>query len=278
MRRMPPEPRLFRRQGLSRLRSGQRIPRRILLRCTRVMKLIVIERHDCRHTCKGIYYPSMLEGFITFLKQEWEGLVRAPFSFVMLGALCLSIGFAGGMLYYGSEIGSLHEQISSRDGQIGRYRVALGIDAASKGALVELNNQELALKAKSTVASLRALSSELDTKLSAIQKEVEAKKIDQKQASGQMMTARNDVSQDFNNNLASDANNIENELRKRLDPKTIEHVVRVPAFNELDANGNAMSHLPFTELFRGSGFDTFYIKGLANEIEQMADLLPRDSR
>lgn len=222
--------------------------------------------------------PVLVEKLITFLQKEWGELRRAPFSFATLSALFLAIGFAGGTLYYSSQVGSLHEQISAKDAQLGRYRVALGIDPASKGALVELNNEELKLKAKSTVASLRELSSELDAKLSIIQKDIEAKKVDQKQAATRMMTARNDISQDFNNNLASDANNIENELRKRLDPKTIEHIVRVPAFNELDANGNPMSHLPFTELFRGSGMDTFYIKGLANEIEQMADLLPRDSR
>jgi hypothetical protein len=220
----------------------------------------------------------MLERLITFLRNEWKGLVGAPGSFATLTVLCLAIGFAGGMLYYSSEIGSLHEQINSRDGQINRYRVALGIDPASKGALVELSNQELGLKAKSTVASLRALGSELDAKLGVIQKEEEAKKIDDNQAFDQRMTAMKDVSQDFNNNLASDANNIQIELRKRLDPNALAHIVRVPAFDELDSNGKPANYIPLTELARGSGFDTFFIKGLANEIEQMADLLTRDPR
>jgi hypothetical protein len=220
----------------------------------------------------------MLERLVTFLKKDWDGLVKAPFSFVMLAALCLAAGFATGTLYYSGEVGSLHEQITGKDSQISRYRVALGIDPASKGALVELNNQELALKAKSIVATLRTLSSELDGKLSGIQKDLDSKKIDPQQASEETRTARTDVSQDFDTNLASDANNIENELRRRLDSKTIEHIVRVPAFNELDAKGNPVNHLPFTELFRGSGADVFFIKGLANEIEEMAGLLPSDSR
>ena len=61
------------------------------------------------------------------------------------------------MLYYSSQIGSLREQIAAKDGQLNRYRVALGIDPASKGALVELSNQELALKAQATVTKLREL-------------------------------------------------------------------------------------------------------------------------
>jgi hypothetical protein len=217
-------------------------------------------------------------GILDFFRREWLALRAAPGSFIGLVIICFGAGLGAATWYYGAQVAAVKEQLNTKDAQIGRYRVALGIDPASKGALVELNNQELALKAKSTVATLRTLSSELDGKLSGIQKELDSKKIGQKQASEERRTARNDVSQDFNDNLASDANNIENELRRRLDPKAVEHIVRVPAFNELDAKGNPVNHLPFTELLRGSGVDTFFIKGLANEIEQMADLLPSDSR
>jgi hypothetical protein len=215
----------------------------------------------------------MLERFIAFVQKEWGNLVKAPAAFVMLCVLGLCVGFGGGMLYYSSQVGSLQQQVSSKDGQLNRYRVALGIDPASKGALVELNNEELALKAQSIVAKLRKLSSALDGKLNGIQKQTDAKKISQKQASEQKLTAMKDVSQDYDRNLASDADNIDVELRRRLDPKVIAHIVRVPGF--IDSEG---TRLPVTEIFRSSGFDTFYFKGWADEIEQMAKLLPPESR
>jgi hypothetical protein len=214
----------------------------------------------------------MLEGFVTFLKKEWGNLRKAPFAFVMLSALCLSVGFGGGMLYYSSQVGSLREQISAKDGQLGRYRVALGIDPASKGALVELNNEELALKAQASVAKLRKLSSVLKPRFEGIQKQLDAGKINQDQALTEKLAAMQEAAQDFEGNLASDAHNVDNELRRRLDPKAIAHVVRVPGF--IDSEG---TRLPFTEILKGSGIDTFYIPGLADEIEQMAKLLPPDS-
>ena len=71
--------------------------------------------------------------------------------------------------------------------------------------------------------------------------------------------------------IASDTYNVDNELRKRLSPEAVAHIIRVPAL--VAENG---SHIPIAALFRGSGMDVFYLQGLANEIEQMAKLLPPD--
>ena len=67
----------------------------------------------------------MFERFVAYVEKEWAVLRTAPFAFVMLTALALALGFGGGMLYYSGQTGSLREQISAKDGQLSRYRVAL---------------------------------------------------------------------------------------------------------------------------------------------------------
>jgi hypothetical protein len=213
----------------------------------------------------------MLERIAAFIEREWKVLKTAPFTFVTLSVLCLGGGFALGMLYYGSQVGSLREQITAKDGQLGRYRVALGIDPASKGALVELSNQELALRAQSIVVQLRQLTSEVEQKITEIESRAKAGE-DKSKTDAAKMAAVKDVSNEFDRNLASDAYNVENEVRRRLDPKAMSHVVRVPAFIASDGGRVTLS-----DLMRGTGFDVLMLDRLADEIEQMVKLLPSDS-
>lgn len=214
----------------------------------------------------------MLERLFAYIEREWAVLKTAPFAFVMLAVLCSALGFGGGMMYYTAQVGSLHEQIIAKEGQISRYRVALGVDPASRGALVELSNDELAAKAQSTVKKLRELSNELDVKLGDIKKQADSGKISAKEASASSQAAMQQVSQDFDSNLASDANNLYDELHKRLDASAIAHVVRMPAFKTDGVS------VPLIALIKNSGFDSFMIRGYADEIEQMAKLLPPDSQ
>ena len=80
-------------------------------------------------------------GLWEYIRSELRVLKGAPVSFVGLVILSVSAGIGIGSWHYG-------ERLDTKDGEIHRYRVALGIDKASAGALVELNNQELALKAQ----------------------------------------------------------------------------------------------------------------------------------
>jgi hypothetical protein len=105
-----------------------------------------------------------------------------------------------------------------------------------------------------------------------LQKQIDTGKIAKEKIEEEKSRVIQDMSEDFDRNLASDAFNVDNELRKRLDPKTIAHIPRVPAF--IDADGN---RLTFAQIVRGTGADAFFIRGLANEIEQMSKLLPPDS-
>jgi hypothetical protein len=120
--------------------------------------------------------------------------------------------------------------------------------------------------------NLRELDSELDAKLKVVQQSQASGEIQQEQAFKDMMAARQEISQNFDKSLASDADNVQNELRGRLSPEVLNHIVRVPAFVEIPGG----SRLTLSEMMRGSGFDTPYIHGLANEIEEMAKMLPSD--
>ncbi len=202
-----------------------------------------------------------------YIKREWDVLTKAPLTFIGLALLSFSAGVGVGLWHYS-------ERLNEKDGQVGRYRVALGIDPASKGALVELNNQELALKAQSTVAELRKLGARLDARFAEINKQENAKKMNHEQA----MKAKDAfieeglrASQDFHANLASDMYNLRNELRRRLDPAAIAHIPSYPFFNMVDG-----SRLYVDQIVRDMRLDYFLIPKLADEIEQMTKLLPPD--
>jgi hypothetical protein len=170
------------------------------------------------------------------------------------------------------QIGAKDDQLKTKDGEISRYRVACGLEPASKGALVQLNNAELTLKAQSVVAKLRKLDSHLDARLKLLDDEARDKKISKGQAFMNRIAAQQEMSKEFQRTCSSDAYNVDNELRSRFDPKAIAHVLEVPALITDDAD------IPISEIAKGTGFDVFYFGKLADEIEQMAILLPPDKK
>lgn len=161
------------------------------------------------------------------------------------------------------------ERLDSLGAEMARYRVALGIDKASQGALIELNNQELYMKAQSIVLPLRRLADELDRRERIIQKELESKRISKDEAIKQQTAAAQQIAITYDQNLASDAYNVRNEIRKRLSPEAIAHIVRVPAFPAADG-----ASIPLMEIMKGEYMTAFFIRGFADEIEGMAKLLP----
>jgi hypothetical protein len=211
----------------------------------------------------------MLENLAAHIQKEWAVLKTAPAAFVMLAIVSIGAGVAGGTWYYAGQVGSLHEQLYAKDDQLGRYRVALGIDPASKGALVELSNQELALKAQSIVAKLRSYAAMMHSENQGIEKRFKDGTISDSQAMNERLAAEKNVSEQFDRNLASDAYNVENELKSRLDPVTRSHIVGVPAFR---FGSDPHDRVTMSDLFRRSGFAEM-LGGLADEMEEMARLL-----
>lgn len=216
----------------------------------------------------------IMGNIIDWLRQEARVIKSAPLSFLIF----LSIGCIGGFWFSkqlsSGQADSLKSQIDAKNDQIGRYQVVLGIKPGSAGALVELNNQELALKTQSIVGKLREYSAEFDKKGEAINAQLAAKKITNEQAGRAHLDAAREVAKEFDGNLASDTYNVENELRSRLDSSALSHVLMVPGFL---ADRNPRTRVTFPDMARGSAVETMYLSRLADEMEQMAKLLPPDS-
>jgi hypothetical protein len=162
------------------------------------------------------------------IKKEGRVIKSAPFSFVVFLVIGGTVGYWIATQYYSGQLAAVKEQINTKDAQlkakddeINRYRVVLGISPASQGALVALNNQELALRAQFIAAKLREYDSVLNGKYADIKNQLDAKKISQDQANKAHIAALKEVAQDYDNNLASDTYNVENELRTRLDPSAL---------------------------------------------------------
>ena len=223
-----------------------------------------------------------MQKLFDYISKEWAVLRQAPGSFIGLAVVCLIVGFGAGLMYYSEQIETVKGRLEAANGQIGRYRVALGIDKASEGALVELNSKELALKAERIVAQMRELSRNYESRLEQLRKAQASEKSKKKDdLFAEQMRVMTEVSRDFDENLASDALNVENELHKRLTPEALSHVVRVPALIEIRPDGTRApegGRVTFLGLMRGMPMGAMLISLLANEIEQMAKLLPPDKQ
>jgi hypothetical protein len=209
---------------------------------------------------------------LEFVRAEWAELKKAPFSFVGLAVVFLCLGFAGGMLYYKSQVESFHAQIEGRDGQISRYRVALGIDKASSGSLVELSNEELQAKAINSVSKLRDLSKALDRRVADINSLVKANKITGKNGISQTQAAWVETTDEYHRSgLRSDVLNVNNELLKRIDPKVAATVIRVPSVMDAEtgASISVAGMIP-----PQMGMEALWLSTLADQVEQLARLLP----
>jgi hypothetical protein len=201
---------------------------------------------------------------IEHVQKEWAALKGAPISFAILLVLGLSTGIGIASWHYS-------ERMELKESQISRYRVALGIDASSKGALIELNNWELQAKTANTVAKLRNLCRVFDKRGSAINAEATSGKLSKKEQAERMQALMKEVSDEYHRDLRSDFLNVNNELLRRLDPKVSASVVRGPTIS--DADTGTLLGLP-SVVPSGMGLDMIFICDYADQIEQLAKLLP----
>jgi hypothetical protein len=133
---------------------------------------------------------------IDHIQKEWAVLKAAPLSFVILAVLCLLAGVAVGSWHYS-------ERLEEKDGQLSRYRVALGIDKASPGALIELNNEELRAKALATAANLHAICISFRGKTESLQKELAASKLNDKEKADRTFALMKEESDEFDQTTRS---------------------------------------------------------------------------
>lgn len=197
----------------------------------------------------------------------------APFSFVTLAVLCLAGGIGVGTWHSSGQIDALKEQLNTRDGEAKRYRVALGIDEASKGVLIELTNEELLAKTSTTVTKLRDTCFSLRRTTTQLDAEMSGGKIDAKEKWQRLWALNKGFSEQFAKNLRADSFNLDNELRRRLGPAAVAAIVGVPP--SVFANNGAPIDIVGLST-GGMGFDVGFTCTIADSIEQMAKLVPPD--
>lgn len=204
----------------------------------------------------------------THIQKEWHALRRAPGAFLTLLILGVAVGYGIGAWYYSGRLATKEVEAVVKDGQIARYRVALGIDPASKGALIELSNQELAAKAINTAAKLRTVCVTVRDASASIASD---KKLTDAQKAERFRAAHQKFSDEFDRTLRADAFNVDNELRRRLDPKAVAAIVGIMPSIQSDegARLNILTLMP-----TGMGLSAGWTCTVADGMDQMAKILP----
>jgi hypothetical protein len=208
---------------------------------------------------------STLREIFDVLKQD--GSVFTKHGVILAGVLCILIGLSIGL--YGSWF-VFSERLKEQDRLIARYRVALGIDPARKGALVELTNHELRAKASGTASHLRELCFTHRKRIDEVQAQAD---VDAKTKFNQKTAFDTEFSQVYAKDYRADTTNVDLELRRRLVPKTVTGIIGItpPIFSNFGTRIDILQPIP-----PGIGFDVFYLCILADGIDQMARLLAAD--
>ena len=204
------------------------------------------------------------------LRGQWRVIKSAPFPFLVFIVLGCFLGYGASYWYFS-------KQITDKEGQIGRYRLALGIDPGGKGVLIELTNIELQAKAINIAAKLNDMCSVYKRKIENTQRDFSAGKISDKTEADIVTEIDRDMGDQFIRTLRADSLNVDNELRRRLGPQAVAAIVGITP-SMVDANGNRVdiSTLLFS-MGNSPGFNMTFTCALASGIEQMAKLLPPDS-
>jgi|SRR5208283_84816 len=204
-------------------------------------------------------------GFWEQIKTEWPVIRGAPLSAVILITVGCGIGYLAAHWYY-------DKQIIEKNGEINRYRVALGVDKGGPSALVELNNAELREMALNMVPKVRGLCFSLEMRHDAIPPAPKGNETAEKQYDDRDLALRKEIGQEFDRNLRSDFVNIDNELLRRLG-SSADAVIHGPILE--DAQSKTPIGMP--SFISWPEFEALSLCWYANELEQLAKLLPPDS-
>jgi hypothetical protein len=214
----------------------------------------------------------VLEKALEFVQERW-GVIWGPnrVTFLVVAASTFALGAVASRVFYSQHVTTVDARLASKDDEIGRLRVALGIDPASRGALIALTNEEMKAKSISTARALRELCFSLRDKGEAVKKEIEAKNLDEKSRGEQMWAFIQKASDQFDASFRSEVGNVDNELRRRLHPGAIASIVR----NNPSLYTTGGQPVSILSLFpSGTGFSSLYLCTQADAIERMAELLP----
>lgn len=199
-----------------------------------------------------------------------EIFLKAPFAFALVLVFGWCAGYVVATWYFSGRLASQEGRMASSEQQIARYRVALGIDQASPGALVTLTNIELKAKTATTVAKLRTLMESFQRRDSRLP--VPTQYQPQNGLPPQVALLR-ELGLEFQRSYRADAVNLDNELRRRLGPTALAQIVGVPPTFYTD--GAALG-LPGVLAGGPPEMQAGLIGVLVDGMSQMAALLPDD--
>jgi hypothetical protein len=192
------------------------------------------------------------------IRQEGHVIKTAPFSFLVFLVVGCCFGYAASTWFYA-------KQITDRDQDIHRYRIALGIDKGSVNALVELNNEELQGKALNIATKARDLCFSFQKRAEQISPAVKGNKKEEKENFDRNMALMKEVGQEFDHDMKADFLNANNEVMRRLDPKALASVVRGPIFSDAET-GTPIGMASLTP----DQFEAPFLCTYADQLEQMA--------
>jgi hypothetical protein len=126
--------------------------------------------------------------------------------------------------------------------------VALGIDPATKSALLSLNNAELRAKALKVVANLRATNEEYENGVKGIEAQ-DKLEVDEKMARRRALAQS--LALPFQRGLKSDAYNLDFELRRRLGREAVAGIIGIPP-SVISNEGAGLNILQLASISNGS--------------------------
>ena len=213
-----------------------------------------------------------LREILLYFSKEWAVLMSAPRTFVVLLVIGVAVGYAASSWYYSGVVSAKSALLEQKEAQLARYKVALGVDKASSGALIELTNTEMKAKAATTSAKLRNLHQSLERQSRQVQSLKNSGKLDEKGAAERSFAVMHEVSDEFERTLRAHSINVDNELRRRLGPQAVASIVGLPPSFFSASDGAPIGVVGLIP--SGTGMSAGFLGVLADGIDQMAQLLP----
>ena len=200
---------------------------------------------------------------LEFLRREWPVVRQAPGSFVIAVLVCTGLVLLGASSYYNSETRKLK---SDND----RYKILLGIDKPTTTTLSLLTNSELRSKAFHIVEEIRErIRGHQENELSLSEKRKEGK-ITEEEYDTLSEGEYDRAASAFAIEIRSAALNVYNELRRRL-PEDV--TLMMPVLRPADPTDPTVS---LYQAFSLQQVSWGFAERLANDIDQLAKLLPSD--
>jgi hypothetical protein len=214
----------------------------------------------------------MLDLIEKYIISQWQAVMKAGGAFVtavLASAVIIWLVMNWG---FGRIIDNKDAEVASLKAENERLRVAANISPATS-SLISLNNSELKKKTAYIVDRLRAISSVVNTRTAEISAQ---SNVDDKAKHSQIESVLKEMDRQFVGEVRADAYNIDFELRRRLGPQIVAGIVGIsPSIVANDGtriNINQLLPSDTTPVF-----DLGFIPTLADGIEQMARLLPKEN-